>query len=1224
MRRNTTILSIVLFTFLLPPAERHASRGISASTQPQLIQAYGHLPLSFEANQGQTDQQVRFLARGRGYSLFLTGNEAVLTLKKSGRSVAPRADPAVLRMRLVGANAKANVAGLEELPGKSNYFIGNDPNKWRTNVPNYAKVKYESVYPGVDLVYYGNQGKLEYDFVVQPGADPRQIALDVGTGPRIDGNGDLVVGADGGEVTLQKPVLYQPARDHGQRTKNVVKGTYLLTGGRVAFEVGSYDKTRPLVIDPTLAYSTSLGGSFRTGGSGIAVDASGDAYVVGGTGSTDFPTTFGAFQTTFGGSDDVFVTKLNAAGSALIYSTYLGGSQTDYGYGIAIDASGNAYVTGETLSSNFPTTAGSFQTSCAGACAFVTKLNATGSALVSSTFLGGGLTIGKSIAIDASSNAYVTGETGSASFPTTLGAFQTNCTKCPFTLNAFVTELNAAGSALVYSTFLGGSTGGSAGDEGFGIAVDASGNAYVTGVAHSSDFPTTFGGAGTCAGNVPCPDAFVTKLNAAGTALLYSTFLGGANSDGGAGIALDASGNAYVTGNTLSSNFPTTSGVFQTILSGGGGDAFVSKLNAAGSALVYSTYLGGGFSGGSGIAVDSIGNAYVAGGADSNFPVTSDAFQTTRAGGYDAFLTKLSGDGVALLYSTLLGGSNNDSASGIAIDSSGNAYITGSAASVNFPTTSGAFQTTGAPSGDAFVAKFEFAAATGPFTVLANFDGSAGSLPEFVTLVQGLDGNLYGTASQGGSFSKGTVFQVTTTGRLAAIYNFDGSMHGAAPLAGLVLGTDGNFYGTTTQGGANGFGTIFQITPNGALTTLHNFNGTDGANAKGALVQSKNDGRFYGTTYQGGVYGFGTVFSISSGGQFTSVHAFQIIPYPMAGLVQANDGSLYGSTLIGGPDNCGAIFKIHAPGYFLAGSRFDVMHNFDCADGAQPEATLIQGNDRQFYGTTLAGGTGAGTIFHGGSGEVTMLSSFDGSTQGSMPAAPLIQATDGSLYGTASVGGSCGGGTVFKATSAGALTALHSLCGTDGNLLEGGLVEHTNGLLYGLAKGGGTNSLGTIFSMNVGLNPSVKTLPASAPVGAAVNILGTNLTGATSVRFGATSAIFNVVSSSQISTTVPTGATTGIVQVVTPSATLTGRFGVTPSITGFSPPSGSVVTSVIIMGGSFNGATNVIFGNVNATSFHVNSNTQITAIVPSGAMTGRIGVTTPGGTTASSGIFTVQ
>jgi hypothetical protein len=413
----------------VPRVAQHSSPAAfraGSAAQPRLVESYGKLPLSFEINRGQTESRVKFLARGRGYSLFLTGNEAVLALRKpiqmangkrqmaqgvaqrlprprwdwgvvsrpawGGQRTAelfpalvlppfrtvpplgdatdnePRTTDAVLHMKLVGANPDAKVSGLDQLPGKSNYFIGNDPKKWRANVPNYAKVKYADVYPGVDLVYYGNQRKLEYDFVVSPGADPGRITLELETGQsKIDKHGDLVVPTDGGEVVFHKPVVYQPATYNVPRTTNqeLIDGRYMLAGNRVTFEVANYDKTRPLVIDPVLAYSTFLGGSGvvpagAAGGDDMAVDSSGNAYVIGYAGA-DFPTTPGAFQTTYGGNGDAVVSKLNAAGTALLYSTYLGGSGQDSGSGIAVDATGNAYVTGWTGSSDFPTTPGAFQ-----------------------------------------------------------------------------------------------------------------------------------------------------------------------------------------------------------------------------------------------------------------------------------------------------------------------------------------------------------------------------------------------------------------------------------------------------------------------------------------------------------------------------------------------------------------------------------------------------------------------------------------------------------------------------------------------------------------------------------------------------------------------------------------------------------------------------------------------------------------------------------------------
>ncbi|MGA2076228.1 MAG: SBBP repeat-containing protein [Terriglobia bacterium] len=618
--------------------------------------SFAKLPLSFEANQGQTDARVKFLSRGPGYTLFLTGDEVTLELQKPGvrsqesgaghiRSAlqrttgyGERTTNHVLRLKLVNANRNAAVVGESALPGKSNYFIGNDPDKWRTNVPTYAKVKYEGVYPGVDLVFYGNQRQLEHDFVVAPGGDASRIALRLGGSKKVslDAEGNLAIAVEGGEVRLQRPLVYQ--EDSGGRRE--VPGGYILRGAReVAFKVGAYDPTEPLVIDPVLEYSTYLGGSRSDFGVSIAVDSSGNAYVAGYTESSNFPTTAGAFQTSLTASaGNGFVTKLNSSGSALVYSTYLGGNNGDGAFGIAVDLSGNAYVTGYTGSSDFPTTPGAFQTTLASSSTngFVTKLNPTGSALVYSTYLGGNaddFAIG--IVVDSSGDVYVTGVAYSGNFPTTAGAFQTSFAATAGNSNAFVTKLNRTGSALVYSTYLGGT----GSDHGDGMAVDSLGNAYVSGFAQSANFPTTAGAFQTAlAGS---QNAFVTELNPGGSALLYSTYLGGSSSDYAVCLAVDSSGNAYVSGFARSANFPTTAGAFQTALAGSQ-NAFVTELNPGGSALVYSTYFGGSDEDqGYGIAVDSLGNAYVTGyTASSNFPATEGAFQTSLAGGQNAFVAK--------------------------------------------------------------------------------------------------------------------------------------------------------------------------------------------------------------------------------------------------------------------------------------------------------------------------------------------------------------------------------------------------------------------------------------------------------------------------------------------------------------------------------------------------------------------------------------------------------
>jgi hypothetical protein len=746
--------------------KRAVANGLSQPdpvVQAKVAESYGKLPLSFEANHGQTDGRVKFLSRAGGYTLFLTRDEAVLTLSGSaakkpapkgasgfgGATVSlkryPDTNPnletssnletnpnaathqsmtdAVLRMKLRYANPAVKIAGTDELAGTSNYFIGNDPTKWRTNVPTYAKVKYEGIYSGIDLVYYGNQRQLEYDFIVAPGADPRRIAFDVRGAKRIrqDARGDLVLNTGEGEIRWHKPEVYQ--EKEGERQE--IAARYAITdGNRVGFEVARYDASRALYIDP-LIYSTYLGGNASDQANAIALDSEGNAYITGYTFSTNFPTTSGAIQTVCGGAKlcgtygDAFVAKINSAGSALVYSTYIGGSRADDGRGIAVDSAGNAYVTGLTDSTDFPTMNALQPTNGGGFDAFVTKINPTG-ALIYSTYLGGSAQDqGSAVAVDSAGNAYVTGQAESNNFPTTQGAFQTVCnggSGCDPEGDAFVSKINPSGSALLYSTYLGGSLV----DYGFGIAVDSSGNAYITGFTASADFPTMNPLQAAYAGGY---DIFVSKINAAGSALVYSTYLGGSNEEFGNGIAVDGSGSAYVTGCTASTDFPTKNPLQPSY--GGGtspyacGDAFVTKIDPEGSALVYSTYLGGSLNDyGSGIAVDSSGNAYVTGNTDSkNFPAVS--LLQKRGGLNDAFIAKLNPAGSALLYSTYLGGIGNDYGLGIAVDSAGDAYVAGMTNSSDFPTKN-PLQAAKAAGNDAFVAKISYAPTTTQLTSSVN------------------------------------------------------------------------------------------------------------------------------------------------------------------------------------------------------------------------------------------------------------------------------------------------------------------------------------------------------------------------------------------------------------------------------------------------------------------------------------------------------------------------
>ncbi|MBW2147564.1 MAG: SBBP repeat-containing protein [Deltaproteobacteria bacterium] len=707
---------------------------IDSALKSKAITSYGKLPLSFERNEGQVDGRVMFLARWGGRVYWFTRKEVVLEFSVRDResekvaSLRPMAVPKnVDNMRkrhavgisFPGSNPDVRMEGIDQQAGKVNYFTGEEKSGWRTNAPIYNKIIYRNLWNGVDLRYEGRGGNLKYEFEVAPGGDPGVIRLAYAgiEGLRISDSGALVISTKLGDMTEARPFIYQ--LDKG--SKKEIRGAYqIMEGNRVGFVLHDYDRKLPLVIDP-LVYSSYLGGTNNDYGFGIAVDGSGNAYVTGWTLSSVFFPILNPYQATYAGVVDAFVTKIDPTGSALVYSTYLGGSGFDFGLGIAVDGSGNAYVTGWTSSTNFPTL-NPYQASNAGMNdAFVTKIDPTGSALVYSTYLGGsGIDGAYDVAVDGSGGAYVAGDTESTNFPT-ANPYQPAHAGM---VDAFITRVDPTGSALVYSTYLGGS----GNDGAAGIALDGSGSGYVTGSTESTDFPAANPYQPAYAGDV---DAFVTRIDPTGSALVYSTYLGGSAYDSGNGVAVDGFGNAYVIGSTESTDFPTVN-PYQSAHAGVV-DVFVARISASGSALDYSTYLGGsGNDSGNAIAVDTLGYAYVTGVTESMDAPTMNPFQPlhageglggvqvagdvepmiipftipyqpTQAGAADAFVTVLYGSGPDLVYSTYLGGSNGDYGFGIAVDGSGNAYVTGWTFSPDFPTVS-PFQ--GTYNGfDVFVAK---------------------------------------------------------------------------------------------------------------------------------------------------------------------------------------------------------------------------------------------------------------------------------------------------------------------------------------------------------------------------------------------------------------------------------------------------------------------------------------------------------------------------------------
>lgn len=703
--------------------------------------ALARLRMAFEENSGQCDEEVQYLARGKDYTLFLTAEEAVLSLagNQTRRTV---------RMKPVGGNPTPTIRGEGGLPGQVNYIRGNDPNQWNTGISRYEKVCYEEVYPGIDLVFYGNGQELEYDFVVSPGADPSQISLafegveatDDGPAVEVAKNGDLLLRAQEGEIRQKKPFVYQDLA--GERVP--VSGEYRVENDdQVGFLVAEYDPAFPLVIDPILVYSTYLGGTLKDQSPTFHLDDLRNLYVVGTTESIDFPTA-NAFDATLNAgiesNRDFFVTKLNPDGSSLIYSTYLGGTGMELRIRLALDSSNNVFLCGLTDSLDFPLVS-PIDNTAEELEGFVAKLNSDGASLAFSTYLGGsGEENSVGIAVDNLGNAMVSGGTSSADFPTFLALDSTLSGDS----DAFLTKIAGDGTSILFSTYLGGSE-----NEGSRIvAVDASGNAYVSGTTESVDFPTVNAFDSTLNDGInDARDDFVTKISSSGDSILYSTYLGGAEEEGSIEIAVDSDGCAYLAGETNSTDFPTTLGAFQDQRNGiDFRDVFVTKLNPDGS-LGYSTYLGGtkdDFD--ASITVDSAGNAYVAASSKStDFPLVNPLDSVLNDGAPsdevdDLVVAVLNGTGSTLLFSTYFGGTLDDDDPDIALDSVGNVYFGGETGSTDFPTAN-AFDATWNDANDPNGLDVGLAKLTGELCTAGNVNAQAG-LTEEVLTINGSNGGM--------------------------------------------------------------------------------------------------------------------------------------------------------------------------------------------------------------------------------------------------------------------------------------------------------------------------------------------------------------------------------------------------------------------------------------------------------------------------------------------------
>jgi uncharacterized protein (TIGR03437 family) len=921
--RAITALTVLLIAFGLgwPPAhaaspDNTRQEAPAASTNRPAAKLMS-VPLSFEPNQGQAAYTVQFLSRGSGYALFLAPGEVVLSLERQQPAPAAKkgqppaaASADTLRMSLIGANAKASAVGLAPQAGVVSYFIGNDPKKWRSGIPTYGKVDYAQIYPGVDLVFYGNQRQLEYDFVVAPGADPSRLAWRIdGARASLDAEGNLMLSASNGPASFKKPALYQLDGDK----KTSVEGRFTVAGNEVRFRIGGYDRSKALIIDPVLSYASYLAGSGNDNigrpldngpngtSQGLAVDSAGSAYVTGYTYSIDFPTknpyksappakVTGVLP---GQWPSAFVTKFSPDGSSLVYSTYLGGNGYDYGYAIAVDSSGSAYVTGETDSPDFPATAGAYQTVCSpvfnntgessaesncggsDASAFVTKLNPTGTGLVYSTFLGGwgSWAYATAIAVDGLGRAYIAGDeaencylgqpfTFQSCFPTTGGAvIGGNQTVGGDPQFAFVAAFDATGAQLLYSTLFGDTNfkciiacGG--GTYGTGVTVDANGYFYLVGETQASNLPTTAGviqpnGAplGNPATSLQAWRGFVAKFNPVtspgGASLAYATYLGGHTGNTGdfiSGIAIDSSGYAYIVGYTNSTDFPVTSGAYQTVCGPNGGTcaaAHVTKLNPSGSGIVWSTFVGDAKVGGSDalfytgpIQLDGKGNVYIMGQSNPGFPLVNPVEAAPTLGSLEVLVAELDPTGSKLLFSTPIGsnGLHTASPAGLAVDSTGDIYLAGNQIGAGLITTPGAFLTTVADTMccyHGFVAKI---APTGPAVTLSASGQVEALAGESIISIYGVNLAsgvfLATTVPLPTSLSGNTVTVMDSAGvaRPAPLYyvapgqiNFEipaGTAAGTATVT--IYNQNGTIQSTTIQIGSVSPG-IFPLNPSGLV-----------------------------------------------------------------------------------------------------------------------------------------------------------------------------------------------------------------------------------------------------------------------------------------------------------------------------------------------------------------------------------------------------------------------
>ncbi|MGZ5442602.1 MAG: DUF7948 domain-containing protein [Thermoanaerobaculia bacterium] len=1066
---------------------------------------YGRLPLLFERNDGQLDPAVRFLSRGDGYSLFLTSTEAALRLKGAGE-----ADGATVRWHVVGGNRNARITGESLQQTTSNYFIGNDPAKWRANVANYAKVRYEKVYPGVDLVYRGNQRQVEYDFVVAPHANPKQIRL------AFDGIESMHVGADGelvlrtahGDLVQPRPIVYQER--NGKR--QLVRGSYALLGdNRVGFRLGRYDRSRELVIDPVIVYSTFFGGTGYDETDVIAADSAGNAYVAGLTISPSFPGSENiVIQPQSGGDYDVFVTKINPQGTAVVWATYLGGTEgVEYSEGIAVDSSGNVYISGDTNSTDFPVTAGALQTTHGGnnRDSWVAKINAAGTALVYCTYVGGSGDEGNlDLAVDDSGNAYVVGYTGSPAFPGVTGS------SIQPALNGgsdgYLIKINTTGTAVAYATYLGGESGW---DSTYSVFVDASGNAYVGGSTASTTFPGVSGSSLQPTHGGSSRDGYVMKINAAGSAILFSTFLGGTGFDNIHSVELDGSGNILLTGLTTSTNFPGVTGSSIQPAYSGGYDAHITKLNSDATAILWATYLGGT----SDeflvhLVLDAADNIYVAGGTYStSFPgVTGSSIQPAHAGGNgDGFVAKINAAGSAIDWATYLGASTWESVYDFDVDAAGTVYAVGLAESTFPGVTADAIQPVNAGgtdyAGDGFIIKIT---ELGP--TLTSISPTSGYPDTQVTFTGTNFGALQGIGSVWlGSKLAGSIVSWTNTQIVAVVDS--GATSGSAIVQQNGVWSNSIAFTVVAP-------SLTSISPNsGYPGTQVTFTGTDfgasqgsgsvwlGSKAAGSIV-SWSDTQVVATVAAGAASGNAQV---QQNGVWSNSIAFTV-PAPSLTSITPTSGVTgtqvtYTGTNFGSTQGSGSAWL----GSKLAGS-------------------IVSWSDTQIVATVASGSvTGSAQVQQGGVWSNSIAFTVTTPALSSVSPTTAIAGDSITLTGT-NFGATQGSGSVWL-----------------GNKLAGSIVSWSGTQIVavvatGAKSGSAQVQQGGVWSNSIAftvITPVVSSLsPTSGPVGTQVSITGTGFgstQGSGLVWLGTKYAAVVSWSDTQVVAMVASGSATGGTQV---------------------------------------------------------------------------------------------